>query len=173
MFHFLNRCSRRRTAWILLAISTLSLELTALYFQHVMLLAPCVLCIYERVALFGIFAAAVLGAIAPSTPLLRYPAITLWMYSAWQGLELAMYHTKLQLYPSPFQSCDMFVNFPDWLPIHKWAPGVFEAYGDCALRQWDFLSLDMPQWLIGVFAAYLVVGAVVIISQFFDKPKSV
>ncbi len=42
-------------------------ELTALWFQHVMLLKPCVLCIYERCALFGVLGAALIGAIAPKT----------------------------------------------------------------------------------------------------------
>lgn len=72
MLRFLNRCSRGRGAWLLLAFTALALELTALYFQHVMLLKPCVLCIYQRCALWGVFAAGIVGAIAPSTAL-RYP----------------------------------------------------------------------------------------------------
>jgi disulfide bond formation protein DsbB len=35
---------------------------------------PCVMCIYERCALFGIMGAGLVGAIAPKTPL-RYVAI--------------------------------------------------------------------------------------------------
>ncbi len=48
-----------------MAFTALALELTALWFQHVMLLKPCVLCIYERCALFGVLGAALIGAIAP------------------------------------------------------------------------------------------------------------
>ena len=62
-----------RGAWLLMAFTALALELTALWFQHVMLLKPCVLCIYERCALFGVLGAALIGAIAPKTPL-RYVA---------------------------------------------------------------------------------------------------
>lgn len=58
MLQFFKRCSQGRGAWLLMAIATLLLELAALYFQHVMLLQPCVVCIYERCALFGILAAA-------------------------------------------------------------------------------------------------------------------
>lgn len=74
MLQFLNRCSRGRGAWLLMALTAFLLELTALYFQHIMLLQPCVMCIYERVALFGILGASLLGAIAPRSPL-RYLAI--------------------------------------------------------------------------------------------------
>lgn len=38
MLRFFKRCSQGRRAWLLMAITALALELTALYFQHVMLL---------------------------------------------------------------------------------------------------------------------------------------
>ncbi|MDE9533575.1 disulfide bond formation protein DsbB [Xenorhabdus bovienii] len=166
MFRFLKQSSQGRSAWLLMALTALILELTALYFQHVMKLQPCVMCIYERIALFGIFGAALLGAITPKTPL-RWLAILLWLYSGWQGLQLAWDHTMMQLHPSPFNTCEFFVRFPSWLPLNEWLPSIFQATGDCSMKQWSFLTLDMPQWLIGIFAAYLVVGVLVLISQFF------
>ncbi|KMJ46330.1 disulfide bond formation protein B [Xenorhabdus khoisanae] len=166
MFQFLKQSSQGRGAWLLMALTALLLEATALYFQHVRQLQPCVMCIYERVALFGILGAALLGVIAPKTPL-RWLAILLWIYSAWQGLQLAWDHTMMQLHPSPFNTCDFFVSFPSWLPLQDWLPSIFQAYGDCSVKQWEFLTLDMPQWLIGIFAAYLVVGVLVLVSQVF------
>jgi disulfide bond formation protein DsbB len=169
MLQFLNRCSKGRGAWLLMALTALALELVALYFQHVMLLQPCVMCIYERAALFGILGASLLGAIAPKSPL-RYLAIFIWIYSAWRGVQLAWVHTMLQLHPSPFTTCDFFVSFPSWLPLDKWLPAIFVASGDCSVKQWAFMSLEMPQWLVGIFAAYLLIGVLVLISQFV-KPK--
>ncbi|HEY0211318.1 disulfide bond formation protein DsbB [Sodalis ligni] len=169
MLQFLNRCSRGRGAWILMVLTALALELVALYFQHVMLLKPCVLCIYQRVALYGVMGAGIIGAIAPATPL-RYGALIIWLYSAWEGLKLAMKHTDIQLNPSPFVTCDFFVSFPSWLPLDKWLPSIFSATGDCAVRQWHFMSLEMPQWMIVIFGAYLLVGILVLIAQFF-RPK--
>ena len=98
MLRFLNQCSQGRGAWLLMAFTALALELTALWFQHVMLLKPCVLCIYERCALFGVLGAALIGAIAPKTPL-RYVAMVIWLYSAFRGVQLTYEHTMLQLYP--------------------------------------------------------------------------
>ncbi|GAB7198974.1 hypothetical protein OS31_09260 [Dickeya oryzae] len=63
-----------------------------------------------------------------------------------------------------------FVSFPSWLPLDKWLPAIFTATGDCAERQWNFLNLEMPQWMIVIFAAYLLVAVLVLIAQPF-RPK--
>ncbi|ELY2496289.1 disulfide bond formation protein DsbB [Cronobacter muytjensii] len=169
MLRFLNQCSRGRGAWLLLALTAFALEMVALWFQHVMMLKPCVLCIYERCALFGVMGAGLVGAIAPKTPL-RFVAIGIWIYSACKGLMLSWEHTMLQLHPSPFVTCDFAARFPGWLPLDKWLPQVFVASGDCSERQWSFLTLEMPQWLVGIFAAYLLVALLVLLAQAF-KPK--
>ena len=172
MLQYLNQCSRGRGAWLLMALTAFILELVALWFQHVMLLQPCVMCIYERCALFGIMGAGLVGAIAPKTPL-RYVAMVIWLYSAIRGLQLAWEHTMIQLHPSPFQTCDFAARFPTWLPLDKWLPQVFVASGDCSVRQWQFLSLEMPQWLVGIFAAYLLVAILVIIAQPFKAKNAI
>ena len=74
-----------------MALTAFALEMVALWFQHVMGLKPCVLCIYERCALFGVMGAGLLGAIAPKTPL-RYVAIAVWLYSAGKGLSFPAAH---------------------------------------------------------------------------------
>lgn len=56
----------------------------------------------------------------------------------------------MQLHPSPFMTCDFAARFPSWLPLDKWLPQVFVASGDCSVRQWEFLTLEMPQWLVGI-----------------------
>ena len=170
MLRFLNQCSRGRGAWLLMALTAFALEMVALWFQHVMGLKPCVLCIYERCALFGIMGAGLVGAIAPKSPL-RYAAIAIWLYSAGKGIALAWEHTQMQLHPSPFMTCDFAARFPSWLPLDKWVPQVFVASGDCAERQWEFLGLEMPQWLLGIFIAYLIVAVLVVISQPFKAKK--
>jgi len=168
MLHFLNRCSKQRQAWLLIGFSGLIFELIALYFQYIMLLQPCVLCIYERCALFGIIAASFVGAIAPNSSL-RYIAIFLWIYSASKGIQLTWQHTMQYLYPSPFNTCDFFVDFPTFLPLDKWLPSVFSASADCSLQQWQLMSLGMPQWLLGIFSLYFLTSVLVLLSQGSDR----
>ncbi|MCZ4058294.1 disulfide bond formation protein DsbB [Pantoea sp. LMR881] len=170
MLRYLNQCSRGRGAWLLLALTALALELTALWFQHVMGLSPCVMCIYERCALFGVMGAGIAGAIAPKTPL-RFVALLVWLYSAWEGLRLSWEHTMLQLHPNPFVTCDFAARFPGWLPLDKWLPSVFVASGDCAERGWTFLTFSMPQWMIVIFAGYLLVGLLVLLAQPFKAKR--
>ncbi|AIX73593.1 MAG: disulfide bond formation protein DsbB [Mixta calida] len=169
MLRYLKQCSRGRGAWLLMALTAFALEMVALWFQHVMMLKPCVMCIYERCALFGVMGAGLAGAVAPKTPL-RYAALAIWIYSAWEGLRLSYRHTMIQLHPNPFVTCDFAARFPDWLPLDKWLPAVFVATGDCSERVWSFLTLSMPQWLMVIFAAYLIVALLVLIVQPF-KPK--
>lgn len=170
MLRYLNQCSRGRGAWLLLALTALALELTALFFQHVMGLQPCVMCIYERCALFGVMGAGIVGAIAPRTPL-RWVAIVIWLYSAIQGVRLSYEHTMIQLHPNPFVTCDFAARFPSWLPLDKWLPAVFVARGDCAAIDWSFLGWSMPQWMIVIFAAYLLVAVLVLIAQPFKAKR--
>ena len=170
MLQFFNRCSKGRGAWFLIGLIGVLLVCIALYFQHIMLLPPCVMCIYERCALLGIIGASLIGAIAPKS-ILRYIAILLLIISAVKGVQLAWQHTMLQLYPSPFATCDFFVNFPTWLPLDKWLPAIFFASGDCSVQQWQFMSLVMPQWLVGIFSAYLLIGVLFFISQFVKLKK--
>ncbi|MBV2095670.1 MAG: disulfide bond formation protein B, partial [Candidatus Thiodiazotropha sp. (ex Codakia orbicularis)] len=53
--------TQRRLPWLLLASSALILEGAALYFQYGLELDPCVLCIYQRAAVLGIFLSALIG----------------------------------------------------------------------------------------------------------------
>ncbi len=154
----------RRGAWLLMAFTALALELTALWFQHVMLLKPCVLCIYERCALFGVLGAALIGAIAPKTPL-RYVAMVIWLYSAFRGVQLTYEHTMLQLYPSPFATCDFMVRFRNgcrWingcrkclspLAIAPSVSGIFR-YGNAAVAARYFYRLPDCRGAGGDFPA--------------------
>lgn len=159
-------CSTKRVAWLLLALTAFAIELIALYFQVVLLLNPCVLCIYQRSALYGIVVAGLLGAIAPNSPQLRFFVLTIWLYSAWQGLILAVKHTNIQLHPSTFlTTCKFFIKFPFWLPFGKKLPSIFNTSNNCNVHQWHFFSMKIPQWLIIIFSFYLAVAAVMFISQ--------
>lgn len=166
MFSYLKILSTQRRGWFLLFLSALALESTALYFQHGMGLNPCVMCIYERVALLGILAAGLLGMVKPSTAIVRLFALALGLFSAAKGLGLAITHTDYQLNPAPWNQCSPFVEFPSTLPLNQWLPSVFEATGDCSKISWQFLGWSMPQWLIGIFAFYLVLLVLIGLSQF-------
>lgn len=167
----LKNLSKQRWPWLLLASSALTLELCALFFQHVMHLEPCVMCIYERIPMLTIIFAGLLGASAPQKLLIRLIAFLIWIVSAIWGLLLAVEHTDYQLNPSPFATCDFFPNFPSWAPLHEWLPWLFNPTGDCSDIVWQFLGYSMPQWLIVCFSIYVVIFTVVSISALLPTKK--
>lgn len=128
------------------------------------------MCIYERVAVLGIIAAGIIGVIS-HVKAMRWLTIAVWMYSAAEGMKLAWRHTMLQLHPSPFETCDFAASFPQWMPLDHWLPFMFVATGDCADRSWLLLNMSIPQWLTGIFAVYLAVAILVMLSQIIPPCK--
>ncbi|GAJ76812.1 LOW QUALITY PROTEIN: periplasmic thiol:disulfide oxidoreductase DsbB, required for DsbA reoxidation [Vibrio sp. JCM 18905] len=168
----LNQFSKGRLSWLLLLLFVVFFEACASIFSHVMMLAPCVMCIYERVAMMGVGVAAIVGLMAPNNPVFRWLGLIGWGLSSYKGLLLAQQHVDYQLNPSPFATCDLFVTFPSWAPLNQWVPWMFEAYGDCSKIVWQFLDLSMPQWLVVIFAGNLIALALIVIAQFFPARRT-
>lgn len=171
MLNFLNICSKSRKHWVFIIFSAISFEAIAFSLQYFLEIKPCVLCIYQRCALFGIIIAGFFAITHPSFMIIRIISILLWIYSAWKGLLFAKEHTNIQLHPSPFFKCDLFIKFPNWLPLNKWWPSMFEAYGDCTAYTWHFLSLEISQWTFIIFANYLILGSLILLAQFTNFNK--
>jgi disulfide bond formation protein DsbB len=150
------RFAHSRMAWGVLALSALSLELAALYFQHVMQLEPCVMCIYQRLAVLGLLLAGIIGFLAPGIRTVRLLAASLWGFSASWGLRLAIELNDMQQNPSPFSTCSFLPDFPSWMPLHEWLPSVFMPTGMCTDIPWSFIGITMSQWMIVAFATYLL-----------------
>ena len=156
---------RLRLFWFVILLSAVGLELTALFFQYVMKLDPCVLCVYERLAVAGIALSGLLGFLAPSLRSVRLLAYVLWATAAVWGLSLAMEHTGIQLGKSDF-NCEFFANFPEWFKLDEWLPAIFNPTGYCSDIQWQFLGFTMPQWMLVVYAGYLLLLILALIGEF-------
>lgn len=172
MLSTLKDLSKQRWPWLLLAFSALAMELCALYFQHIMKLEPCVMCVYERITMLGLIVAGLIGAVAPQFLMLRLLAFSVWAINALWGLLLAVEHTNFQMNPSPFATCDFFPNFPSWAPLHEWLPWLFNPTGDCADIVWQFFGYSMPQWLIASFSIYCVLFVLIAVTAILPRKKS-
>lgn len=161
----LTAFAQTRTAWLILALSALGLEASALWFQHGMGLDPCVMCIYERIAVIGLFAAGLIGLSAPRIPLVRLAGYTTWAVSAGWGLRLTLEHLHLQSDKTAAMSCSFLPEFPQSLPLHEWLPALFLPTGYCDDIQWQWLSLTMVEWLAVVFVLYLLTLGIALLSE--------
>ncbi|MDO4626094.1 MAG: disulfide bond formation protein DsbB [Pasteurellaceae bacterium] len=167
MFAKLKTLSTQRIGWFLLLISALAFEACALYFQYGMDLRPCVMCIYERVAIFVIAFSGLIGCLLPQYLLWRLFALAIGLAGAIKGLMLAIKHVNYQLHPSPLNQCTYLPEFPDTLPLDKWLPSLFQPTGVCTDKSWEFLGFSMAQWIVLILSIYVVVLVAVLISQFF------
>lgn len=171
MLSILKNLSYQRWSWLLLAFSAFALESCALYFQHVMGLEPCVMCVYERLTMICVMFAGLIGAVAPQFLIVRLTAFITWAVGAIWGLQLALQHTDYQMNPSPFATCDFFPNFPNWAPLNEWMPWLFNPTGDCSDIVWTFLGYSMPQWLIVSFAIYSALFVVIAVTAMLPNNK--
>ena len=168
----LSSLSTDKRPWGLLFVSVLSLEMAALYFQHVMDLRPCIMCIYQRTALFGVMFAAI-PAMLVNNVITRLVGYIGWGISAIWGLLIAIEHVDIQTAANPFfATCEFEPNFPSWAPLHEWLPTIFGATGDCGDINWSFMDISMPQWMIVIFAIYSVIWAVILVSHVLVKPST-
>lgn len=158
-----------KSSWMLLGLSALAFELVALYFQYQMDLEPCIMCIYQRIAVLGIMFSGFITAIIPNLMIMRLLGFGLWGVSAIWGLLIAIEHVDKQTETNPFAltACERVPNLPDWFALHEWFPAIFEARGSCGDIDWIFLGMSMPQWMIVVFGLYSLAFAVILGARLF------
>ncbi len=134
-------------------------------------LAPCIMCIYQRVAIWGIFIAGVIGYFGHNSVWTRILAYISWAVGAIWGLLIAIEHVTIQTSNSLFYSCEYVPNFPSWLQLHEWLPWLFEATGDCGDINWQFFGYSMPQMMIVVYGVYTALLALVLLSRLYFARK--
>jgi disulfide bond formation protein DsbB len=171
--NWLANLSTQRTPWLLFSIIILCLEITALYFQYQMGLAPCIMCIYQRTAMLGLLISGVIGLVKPHNLLCRVSAFIIWGVASIWGFFIATDHVAMQTTTDPFAfSCEFEPNFPTFLPLHKIIPAFFEATGDCGNIDWMFIGMSMPQWMQIIFALISIVLITLLVARLIIK-KSV
>jgi disulfide bond formation protein DsbB len=164
--------SQSRLAWLILMLTAVGLEASALYFQYVMLLDPCVMCIYIRVAVLGVFIAGLCGLLAPKVWIVRFIGMLAWGVSAVWGFKLSFELNDMQVNPSPFSTCSFYPEFPSWMPLDTWLPSVFLPTGMCSEIPWTMFSVSMAQWMMLGFAVYAVALLVMIYPGLMHKKRS-
>jgi disulfide bond formation protein DsbB len=131
-----------RLWYLLVAVAVLCLLLAGLYFQHVMFLEPCPLCIFQRVAFMWIGGAALLGALFYPGPVGRWVFSSLVIIGSAVGAGLAGRHIYLQnLPPDQVPDCGPGLSYMvDTLPFQEVLAKVLSGDGECANIKWSFLG---------------------------------
>lgn len=160
----------QRSSWLLLTAIVFALEVTALFFQYNMGLAPCIMCIYQRSAVLGLLFAAIIGAAKPQSKIVRVLAYLVWGISSIWGYLIASEHIAMQTTTDPFAfTCEFEPNFPSFMPLHEWIPQFFQATGDCGNIDWQFIGLSMPAWMEIIFALFTLTLLILVVNRLIYK----
>jgi disulfide bond formation protein DsbB len=122
----------------------------ALYAEHKLLLAPCPLCVFQRVAVIALGIVFLLAALTPARRSLRIAQAGLIGLIAAAGAGIAGRHVWLQsLPPDRVPACGPGLDYMiDSFPLSEAMRLVFSGSGECAVADWHFLGLSMPAWVL-------------------------
>ena len=122
----------------------------ALYAQYVLLLDPCPLCVFQRIAsiLLGtVFLAAAMH--NPGRLGARVYGLLVAVAGGF-GVSVAVWHVRLQNMPADdVPSCGPgFEYIMDNFALFDALSMIFKGSGECADVVWRLLGLSMPSWVI-------------------------
>lgn len=122
----------------------------ALYAEHVLLLTPCPLCVFQRMAVISLGLIFLIASLHNPSGVGRYYYTGLLAIAAGAGIGVAGRHVWLQnLPPDQVPSCGPgFDYIIDSFPLADALKLIFTGSGECASVDWQFLGLSMPTWVV-------------------------
>lgn len=127
------------------AVVSFALIGVALVLQHVVGLAPCPLCIFQRMAYFAVGIFALLAAWrAPRSSARLFGVLVL--LSALVGAGIAARHVWLQMNPQVMSCGPGLQTMLESFPLTDVLPMVFRGSGDCSEAAWTLLGLTIADW---------------------------
>jgi disulfide bond formation protein DsbB len=145
---------------LLIAVGCLSLILAALVMQYAFDLAPCPLCITQRIFVIAAGLTALAAAIHHPLNIGRKIYAAFCIAFAGAGLGFALRHTWLQSLPEDLApACGpplgfMFENFP----LAEAFELLLQGDGNCAKVVASFLGLSIPGWTAVAFIGLIAFG---------------
>lgn len=121
----------------------------ALYFEHVLGLEPCPLCIFQRVAVFATGILFLVGALHAPAGRAAWVYGSLTATTALAGVCIAARHIWIQAQPpGTVPSCGASLDYLiEVMLLREVIATVLSGSGECAKVDWTFASLSMPWWV--------------------------
>jgi len=153
-------------AWFAtLGLGCLGLVAVGMELQTLLHLAPCPLCIFQRLLYIVIGIVGLFGFVWPAGRML---SAVLAGGLGLLGFGVAGYQTWMQAFPDLAPECgftdpNAIERLVDWLGM-EW-PSMFLATGFCTSRDWVFLGLSMANWSVLIFAGIVVYAAMLFMQK--------
>lgn len=122
----------------------------ALYAEHALMLEPCPLCVFQRIAVILLGVVLLLAALHHPSGGGRKAYAALTGIVAIGGAVVAGRHVWLQhLPPDQVPACGPGLEYMiERFPLSDALRMVFTGSGECAVSDWSFLGLSMPAWVL-------------------------
>ena len=140
-----------------LALITLFVLMSSFYFQYIMGLQPCPLCLMQRICVFML-----LGIMGLSLGTLKKAHFVsfLQIIVACAGLFFSLRQLWLQSLPAGqapacMPGLDILIRYFPWQTVAK---ALFWGSGDCAETTWSMMGISMPGWAALYFLFMAVTG---------------
>jgi disulfide bond formation protein DsbB len=155
--------THRRLANGLGFLACVALMAYALYAQQVLGLAPCPLCIFQRVAVMSVGVVFLVAALHNPGRIGARVYGALILLAAAVGMGISGRHIWIQAQPpGTVAACGADLNFlMDIMPITEVVKKVLTGSGECGKVDWTFLGLSMPWWVLISLAVLAIWGAIV------------
>jgi len=146
----------RRFQWLLFTIA-LSLSLASLYFEFIVGLTPCPLCIMQRYSVF-LLTIFLLFKLVFSNKKLKCGFSILALLMSFIGLFFAARQVYLQSLPiDKVPACGPSLEvMMKYFPMQDVVHALFYGTGNCAKIDWTFLGASMAFWSMLAFIGFVV-----------------
>lgn len=156
----MQRLTTYRSLQVFLVLMTIvGMSFALLFLQRHLGLSPCPLCIFQRIGLMVMGGFALIAALFnPQSKAIR---LLLWLGSlagiVW-ATAVAARHVWLQHLPADqVPSCGPGLDYwLDTLPMQQVLNEVLAGSGECALVDWSFLGLSIPEQSLILFSILLL-----------------
>lgn len=162
-----------RMIYMIIFLSCAALMGYGLYLQHVTGLAPCPMCILQRIAFVFV------GIVALAAALHNPQRIGNMIYSSLigvgslAGLGIAARHVYVQnLPPEQLAQCGPGLDFMiESFGLAQALPLIFKGEGECAASAWKFLGLSIPAWALVWFVLFALAAGWILLQAFKEKTR--
>lgn len=147
-----------RSLFFLAFLGCTLMMIAALYLEHVVGLAPCPLCIVQRICVIGFGLVCLIAAIhGPQRTGRRVYSIVALLF-ALAGGATAIRQIWLQNMPADqLPSCLPSLEYMmDALPFQEIVRLVLHGTAECAEVNWTLLGLSIPEWTLLAFIAMVI-----------------
>lgn len=156
-----------RNGFLLGFLASCALIATALYMQYVLKQEPCPLCIFQRLFVIALGGVALLGALHNPQLFGRRIYAALLALLALGGGAVAARQVWLQHLPADqVPECGPGLDYMlETFPLSDTLGMVLRGSGECAEVGWTLLGFSIAEWMLVVFAGYLIYAAILMSAR--------